>query len=131
VLYQGVKEGLFKLKNDGFRLAVITNKPEIFIQPILNDLGLGDVFELLIGGDTLSERKPHPAPLNFALKQLEVTAKQCLMIGDSKSDILAAKAANIESAALTYGYNHGEDINSYQPQWCFDSFNELLCALQR
>jgi len=130
-LYKDVKAGLLTLKNSGFRLAIITNKPEEFIQPLLNGLGLNDIFELLIGGNTLAERKPHPAPLIYAVEQLNVSTKQCLMIGDSKSDILAAKAANIASIGLTYGYNHGEDLNNYQPQWCFDSFSELLVALQR
>ncbi len=129
VLYDDVKEGLFSLKAAGFRLAIITNKPAEFIQPILNGLGIGEIFELLIGGNTLTERKPHPAPLYYALEQLKVSAGQCLMIGDSKNDILAAKAANIESIGLTYGYNYGEDINQYQPQWCFDTFNELLTLL--
>ncbi|ALO33471.1 phosphoglycolate phosphatase [Colwellia sp. MT41] len=130
-LYDDVKEGLLILKSSGFRLAIITNKPAVFIQPILSALGIGGLFEILIGGDTLTERKPHPAPLNYALEQLKVTAEQCLMIGDSKNDILAAKAANIDSVGLTYGYNYGEDIATYQPQWCFDTFNELLAALQR
>jgi phosphoglycolate phosphatase len=130
-LYKDVKEGLFSLKATGFRLAIITNKPAEFIQPILNGLGIDNVFELLIGGNTLSERKPHPAPLYYALEQLNVSAEQCLMIGDSKNDILAAKAANIDSVGLTYGYNYGEDINQHQPQWCFDTFRELLIMLQR
>jgi phosphoglycolate phosphatase len=130
-LYDDVQEGLLSLKNSGFRLAIITNKPAEFIQPILNGLGIDNIFELLIGGDTLSERKPNPAPLNYALKQLQVTAEQCLMIGDSKNDILAAKAANIDSVGLTYGYNYGEDINQYQPQWCLDTFKELLTLLKR
>lgn len=129
-LYDDVKEGLYALKETGFRLAIITNKPTVFIQPILTGLGIGELFEILIGGDTLSEKKPSPAPLNYALAQLNVSAEQCLMIGDSKNDILAAKAANIDSVGLTYGYNYGEDINQYQPQWCFDSFAELLVALQ-
>lgn len=129
-LYDDVKEGLYALKETGFRLAIITNKPAVFIQPILTGLGIGELFEILIGGDTLSEKKPNPAPLNYALAQLNVSAEQCLMIGDSKNDILAAKAANIDSVGLTYGYNYGEDINQYQPQWCFDSFAELLVALQ-
>ncbi len=131
VLYDDVKKGLFTLKAAGFRLAIITNKPAVFIQPILTGLGIDNVFELLIGGDTLSEKKPHPAPLHYALQQLNVVAEQCVMIGDSKNDILAAKAANIDSAGLTYGYNYGEDINQYQPQWCFDTFGELLSALER
>jgi len=130
-LYDDVKEGLCTLKAVGFRLAIITNKPAEFIQPILTGLGIDNIFELLIGGNTLAERKPHPAPLFHALEQLNVTAEQCLMIGDSKNDILAAKAANIDSVGLTYGYNYGEDINNYQPQWCFDNFNELLTLLKR
>ena len=128
-LYDDVKKGLFNLKAAGFRLAIITNKPADFIQPILAGLGIDNVFELLIGGDTLPERKPHPAPLHYALEQLKVSAEQCLMIGDSKNDILAAKAANIDSIGLTYGYNYGEDLNQYQPQWCFDTFHELLTLL--
>lgn len=128
-LYNDVKEGLFTLKLAGYRLAIITNKPAIFIQPILQGLGLGNVFELLIGGDTLPQRKPDPAPLHYALAQLNVTAEQCLMIGDSKNDILAAQAAKIDSVGLTYGYNYGEDISLYQPQWCFDHFKALLTLL--
>jgi phosphoglycolate phosphatase len=131
VLYDDVQQGLFTLKAAGFRLAIITNKPAIFIQPILTGLGIDNVFELLIGGDTLAEKKPHPAPLYYALEQLNVTAEQCVMIGDSKNDILAAKTANIDSVGLTYGYNYGEDINQYQPQWCFDTFAELLTALKQ
>jgi len=130
VLYDDVQQGLFTLKAAGFRLAIITNKPAIFIQPILTGLGIDNVFELLIGGDTLTEKKPHPAQLHYALEQLNVMAKQCVMIGDSKNDILAAKAANIDSVGLTYGYNYGEDINQYKPQWCFDTFAELLTALK-
>tara|TARA_R110002050_G_scaffold233837_4_gene369753 strand:+ start:337 stop:1017 length:681 start_codon:yes stop_codon:yes gene_type:complete len=129
VLYMGVKEGLITLKNAGFRLAIITNKPEEFIQPILSGLGISDMFEILIGGDTLPEKKPDPAPLFLALKQLDVMAAQCLMIGDSKNDILAAKAANIDSVGLTYGYNYGEDIAQYNPQWCFDTFSEFVSAI--
>ncbi len=130
VLYDDVQQGLLTLKAAGFRLAIITNKPAIFIQPILTGLGIDNVFELLIGGDTLAEKKPHPAQLHYALEQLNVSAEQCVMIGDSKNDILAAKAANIDSVGLTYGYNYGEDINQYQPQWCFDTFAELLTALK-
>lgn len=128
-LYAGVKEGLLSLKNAGFRLAVITNKPEELIQPILSSLGIGELFEVLIGGDTLPEKKPAPAPLLLALKQLNVTAAQCLMIGDSKNDILAAQAANIDSVGLTYGYNYGEDIAQYNPRWCFDTFSAFILAM--
>jgi phosphoglycolate phosphatase len=130
-LYDDVKSGLLTLQKIGFRLAIITNKSEEFIMPILTELGINGMFELLIGGDTLADKKPHPAQLNYALAQLNVSAEQCVMIGDSKNDILAAKAANIDCIGLTYGYNYGEDIADYQPDLCFDNFSELLAALAR
>ncbi len=130
-LYQDVKKSLIILKTLGYRLAIITNKNTAFTQPILQDLGIVDLFELLISGDTLAQKKPHPAQLHYALAQLNASAEQCVMIGDSKNDILAAKAANIDCVGLTYGYNYGEDISKYQPNWCFDTFAELLAALKR
>ncbi len=80
-----MKETLFSLKSRGYRLAIITNKPEDFITPILQTLGLIDLFELQLGGDSLPERKPHPMPLLKACKQLDVSVEQCVMIGDSKN----------------------------------------------
>lgn len=128
-LYNGVLDTLITLKNRGYRLAIITNKPEQFITPIINGLGLNGLFELVIGGDTLEKRKPDPLPLNYACQQLSVSIKECVMIGDSKNDILAAKAAKMQSIALTYGYNYGEDIAKYQSELVIDNFEDLLKAL--
>ncbi|GAB2699648.1 phosphoglycolate phosphatase [Aliiglaciecola aliphaticivorans] len=129
VLYEGVKQGLNSLKSAGFRLAIITNKPAVFIEPILKGLELNNIFEILIGGDTLPQKKPHPAPLLHAIEKLNVSAEQCIMIGDSKNDILAAKAAKITSIGVTYGYNYGESIANSRPDRCYDTFNELTSAL--
>lgn len=128
-LYPDVLNTLIALKNNGYRLVLITNKPKQFIAPIINGLALNGLFELLIGGDTLEKRKPDPLPLHYACQQLSVNAKQCVMIGDSKNDILAAKAAKMHSIALTYGYNYGEDIAHYQPELIIDNFADLLAAL--
>ena len=130
VLYDGVRDGLVTLKQAGYRLAIITNKPEQFIQPILTGLALDELFERLIGGDTYPVRKPHPEPLFGAMKKLAVTVEQCVMIGDSKNDILAAQAADMASVGLTYGYNYGEDISQYQPNWCFDNFSQFVAAFK-
>jgi phosphoglycolate phosphatase len=128
-LYDDVLSTLSELKNRGYRLAIITNKPERFIAPIVNALGLNGLFELIIGGDTLEKRKPDPLPLNYACRQLSVNVSECVMIGDSKNDILAAKAAKMASIALTYGYNYGEDISKYQSELTIDNFADLLSAL--
>ncbi|ASP48739.1 phosphoglycolate phosphatase [Cognaticolwellia beringensis] len=126
VLYTGVKTTLLALKKQGYRLAIITNKPAEFIEPIVTGFGLSGIFELQLGGDSLKERKPHPLPLLYASTALNVSVNECIMIGDSKNDILAAKAANMQSIGLTYGYNYGEKISVYQPDWCLETFEELL-----
>ena len=128
-LYSNVLDTLTALKTSGYRLAIITNKPERFIAPIIDGLGLNGLFELIIGGDTLERRKPDPLPLHHACKRLSVTIDQCVMIGDSKNDILAAKAAKMESIALTYGYNYGENIANYKPEVVIDNFDDLLGTL--
>lgn len=125
-LYKGVLETLTELKFRGYKLAIITNKPEKFISPILDALSLNDLFELILGGDTLERKKPDPFPLNFAHQYFTVHKNQCAMIGDSKNDILAAKAASIDSIAVTYGYNYGEDISNYKPELVITCFSELL-----
>ena len=129
-LYPEVLDTLTELKQRGYRLAIITNKPERFIAPIVDGLGLNGLFELIIGGDTLEKRKPDPLPLHYACQQLSVNTDQCVMIGDSKNDILAAKAANMQSVALTYGYNYGEDVSVYHSELVIDDFADLLGALQ-
>jgi phosphoglycolate phosphatase len=128
-LYPDVINTLTELKKRGYRLAIITNKPERFITPIIDGLELNGLFELIIGGDTLEKRKPDPLPLHYACQQLSVNTDQCVMIGDSKNDILAAKAASMQSVALTYGYNYGENISIYQPELIIDDFADLLSAL--
>ncbi|MCO4785467.1 phosphoglycolate phosphatase [Marinomonas atlantica] len=129
-LYPNVKDTLLALKAQGYRLGIITNKPEKFVAPMLDGLGLAGIFELILGGDSLAERKPHPLPLFTACKWFEVSADQCVMIGDSKNDILAAKAAKMDSIGLTYGYNYDEDLAIHQPNHLFSDFNELLSVLK-
>lgn len=128
-LYPSVRACLKILKARGYRLALVTNKPFEFIAPILQGLELNGLFEILLGGDSLPKRKPDPLPLLHTSQVLNVSVEQCLMVGDSKNDILAAKAANIESVGLTYGYNYGEDIGLHKPEAVFDDFSDLVAAL--
>ncbi len=128
-LYPNVGESLRALKEQGYRLVLVTNKPFEFIDPILEGLDLTDLFEIVLGGDSLEKRKPDPMPLLHVSQQLNIPVEQCLMVGDSKNDILAAKAANMESIGLTYGYNYGEDIGLYGPEVVLDDFSGVVSAL--
>jgi phosphoglycolate phosphatase len=128
-LYPSVGACLKVLKAKGYRMVLVTNKPFEFIEPILQGLQLTGLFELILGGDSLEKRKPDPMPLLHVCQQLNVSVEQCLMVGDSKNDILAAKAANMESIGLTYGYNYGEDIALHGPEVVLDDFSDIVDAL--
>lgn len=124
--YSGVDNGLKQLKQAGFVLTLATNKPKQFVPTILQTLGWENLFTLTLGGDSLAEKKPNPTPLLHICQQLNIAPNQSYMIGDSKNDILAGKNANIDTLALTYGYNYGEDIRLHQPTQVFDNFDDLV-----
>lgn len=129
VPYKNVPETLHALKGKGYRLTIVTNKPFAFVEPILKSLGLEGLFELILGGDSLEEKKPSPIPLLHVCKTLNVDVKECVMVGDSKNDILAANASIMQSVGVTYGYNYGEDIGVYKPDIIINNFGELLETL--
>lgn len=128
-LYPGVREGLDYLKSQGYRLGCVTNKAEQFTVPLLKDLGVYDDFGIVISGDTLPVKKPDPGPLLHAAKHFGVAPEHSLMIGDSISDVKAARAAGFQIICMSYGYNHGEDIRNYDPDLVIDSMAELKNVL--
>lgn len=130
--YQGVTAGLHKLRQAGFMLAIATNKPMAFVPEILAKLGWTDSFVMVLGGDSLSAKKPDPLPLLHICQELGVLPSQALMIGDSKNDIQAGKSAGMTTLALSYGYNYGQPISQSEPDMVFDEFAALVSfVLQR
>ena len=81
----------------------------------LKDLGIHDYFDIVVSGDTLEHKKPHPAPLLHAAEFFKVEPASALMVGDSISDVKASRAAGFTIACVPYGYNHGEDIRVAEP----------------
>lgn len=124
-LYDGVLVGLEYLKKSGYRLGCVTNKAAEFTLPILSDLGIRDFFEVIICGDDTARKKPDPLPLLTAAQRLSINPDKSLMLGDSQSDVKAARAAGFQILCMSYGYNHGEDIRSFDPDAVLDSFAEL------
>lgn len=120
-VYDGVFEGLTWLKDQGYRLACVTNKAEAFTIPLLRDMKLLDMFEFVVSGDTCAEKKPSPMPLLYAAEKMGVVPENALMIGDSISDVKAARAAHFHIICMSYGYNHGKDIREANPDVVIDS----------
>lgn len=130
LLYPGVKEGLDWMKAKGYTLGCVTNKAAQFTEPLLRDLGVRDYFGLVVAGDTLPKKKPDPLPLLHAAEHFGVSPADSLMIGDSVSDVMAARAAGFSIVCMSYGYNHGQDIRDANPDAVIDSMVEIEGLLE-
>lgn len=125
-VYPGVPPTLDWLKAQGIPLAVVTNKPERFVAPLLEEKGLGGYFRWIVGGDTLPQQKPDPAALHWVLDKAGVAPADALFVGDSRNDVLAARAADVPCVAMSYGYNHGRPIAEENPALVLDDLRQLL-----
>ncbi len=124
-LYEGVIEGLDYLKSKGYLLGCVTNKAEQFTLPLLKSLGIIDYFGIVISGDTLEKKKPDPLPLIHGANFFNINPNECLMLGDSVSDVKAARAASFQIICMSYGYNHGNNIADENPDLVIDSMKQL------
>lgn len=124
-LYPGVREGLDYLYGAGYKLGCVTNKAAAFTEPLLKDMGIYHYFLTVVSGDTVAKKKPDPMPLLHAATLLGVEPRHALMVGDSMSDVKAARAAGFQIVCVTYGYNHGVDIRESHPDAVIDSMLEL------
>lgn len=107
--FDGVGPMLAALEAAGTRWGIVTNKPEYLAARILPQLGWQDRCAVLVGGDTLAERKPHPLPLLHAADAIGVAPGDCVYVGDDARDIVAARAAGMPSIVALWGYRLDED----------------------
>ncbi len=128
-LYPGVREGLDTLSSGSGQLGCVTNKAAQFTEPLLKALGIRDYFSIVISGDTLPRKKPDPLPLLHAAEHFGIDPHDALMLGDSVSDVKAARASGFGIVCVSYGYNHGRDIGEADPDAVIDSFIELEAML--
>ncbi len=127
--YPGIETLLDELAGRGVAIAVVTNKPEGLARELLEGLGWQDRFAALVGGDTLSVRKPDPAPILHALAQIGQTPARAAMVGDDRRDIEAGlRAACRLRLAAGYGYIEATDCAS---QWGADAVLADVPALAR
>jgi len=124
VVYDGVIEGLKSFRDHGVRMAVVTNKPGEFTEPLLVSTGLAGFFEHAVSGDTCSRKKPDPLPLQHACELLEGLPQHTLVIGDSLNDVQAARAAGMSVVTVPYGYNEGKDVQNLNADAIVSSIDE-------
>ena len=108
-LFDGVDAMLVALENAGCVWGIVTNKPEYLARQLMPVLGWEQRCAVLIGGDTLSARKPDPLPLIVAAERIGVAPEACVYVGDDERDIIAARAAGMPSVVALWGYRLDED----------------------
>lgn len=107
--FDGVEEMLEALEAAGTVWGIVTNKPEYLAREILPQLGWQSRCAVLVGGDSLAERKPHPLPLLHAAEAVGMPAQACVYVGDDERDIIAARAARMPSVVALWGYRLDDD----------------------
>jgi len=129
VLFADIEAMLAALEADGAAWGIVTNKPEYLAREILPQLGWETRCAVLIGGDTLAEKKPHPLPLLVAAERMGFAAGDCVYVGDDERDIQAARAAGMPSIAALWGYRQDhEDPAEWGADAILETPGDLLDA---
>jgi phosphoglycolate phosphatase len=123
--YPGCVQTLTALRGAGVRLACVTNKELRHARRVLQVTGLDEHFELVIGGDSLPQKKPHASVLRHVAQTLGVPVAQVAHVGDSSIDVAAARNAGVAAWAVSFGYNGGEPIANAAPDHLFDALPQV------
>ncbi len=113
-IFDGVLDGLRAMREQGLLVAVVTNKSEEFVTPLLERIGLRAFFDAVVSGDSVARKKPDPMPMLHACQLLGVSPAEAVVIGDSMNDASSGKAAGCRVLLVPYGYNEGRDVHSIE-----------------
>ncbi|MBI4824212.1 MAG: HAD-IA family hydrolase [Nitrospirae bacterium] len=111
-------------KLHGYKKAVISNKSEALSRALLEKLGLLKYIDLVVGGDTVSEKKPSPLPVIHVLENLRIASSEAIMVGDSPYDIEAGRKAGVKTVAVTYGYRERDLLD--KADYMIDGLKQLI-----
>lgn len=125
--YPGVARTIEKLS--GRRMAVISNKLESLSRRVLAELGLLEYLDLVLGGDSVAEKKPSPKPLFRVMEVLATAPEESVIVGDSSFDIQAGRAAGVTTVAVSYGFRAADTLRD--ADFIIDAIEELPALLER
>ena len=130
ILYPGVRETIDYFKDHDKKMAIVTNKPIKFTEKILNELALKDFFLMVLGGDSLVNRKPDPEPVEKVISTLGVTKGKTVFVGDSKVDGETGKRAGIFTIGVEYGFRGRKELEEAGFDVIISEFPELTRILK-
>lgn len=125
--FDGIAQVLERIERAGARWGIVTNKAEALARKLVDALGLLPRCAVLIGGDTLAQRKPHPLQLQVACERLGIACDAAVYVGDDQRDAAAARAAGMRAIAAAWGYRDaGDDIHAWGADAVLASPHDLL-----
>jgi phosphoglycolate phosphatase len=126
VLFPGVREALFALRDQGVRLAITTSKNRSTTVDIVAHCGITDVIEAIFGGDSVTRGKPHPEMVETALAHFGCAPERTLLVGDTSFDIEMGQAAGVSTCAVAWGMQPAEALRQLAPDFVIDRIGELV-----
>lgn len=124
-LYPKAYEVLKHFHNNGFALGLVTNRSKANVESTIHETGIMPFFSCFLAIEDVDQPKPHPEPLIRAMDILGSTSQQTAFVGDSETDVVAGKEANIYTIGITHGF-HGESLHEHEPDCLVDSLSELI-----
>ena len=125
VLFPNVETTLAALQKRGVRLAAVTTRSKRTSVRTLENAGIARFFDVVVSGEDVTNLKPDPEPLLYALNKLRTAPSQAAMVGDTAADVLAGKSAGTRTVAVTYGFA-GQTIKQYSSDYVIDTIETLL-----
>lgn len=130
-LFEGMNELLLELEENNMNWGVVTNKPAWLTEPLMEALNLSSRAAAIVSGDTLKERKPHPAPILHACEQAGSEAAECIYVGDAERDIEAGNRAGMPSIIALFGYIAESDTpNDWGAHASINHPKEIISIIQ-
>lgn len=124
-IYPGVRQTLEFFESVGKKMAIVTNKPINLTEGILERLDLGRYFKMVLGGDSLPNKKPHPEPVEKVIKDMAASPGRSVIVGDSPVDCEAGRAAGANTIGVSYGFRGRGELLESGCEIIVDNFSEL------
>ncbi len=123
--YDGVTEMLWRLRDAGARMGIVTSKLRPSVNLVLDQVSHGPAFEVIVTVEDTETHKPDPEPILHALRRMGVSPEMAIYVGDSPYDIMAARAAGVASGAALWGLHPPDDLLELWPDHAFASPAEV------
>ncbi len=130
-MYDGVREMISGLKENGYRIGIVSSRETDLIEEIVEEFSMAHFFEVIVGQDKTARHKPHPEPLHHGSGKLGICSSECIYIGDQPGDVIASREAGMFSGAALWGQADPEEMKYSLPDFFFHSPPGVLKLLIR